>query len=114
MVFYVGVKKRATWRLSDMAARTDLDLTSGLTLQWAFRFANDDLVKVDGNIDANADTVAFLTPADVFTLDRQGVCYHNIRIKESVGVDDLTDDIKDKVILSKVGTPAQIDSAPTS
>ena len=111
MTIYVGARKRQTYRLSDMAARTDLDLTSGLTLQLVYRFANDDTAKVDGTIDDATDTVTFLTPADsIFTLERRGPSVRAVRIKEDSGVDDLTDPITEKVELHPVGTPTEIDA----
>ena len=111
MTFYVGVKKRRTWKISAMATNTDLDITEGLTLEWAFKFANGDLKKVVGTKNLTADTVTFLTPASLFTADRKGPCTHTIRIQESgsTGVDDLTKPIVEWV-RDNIATPAQIEA----
>lgn len=109
MTFFVGTKTRRTWKLEDMADNSDVDFGEGTEVYWVFRFANDDLAKVDGTINTDDDTVSFQTPSDLFTEDRQGPCKHALRIKiTGSNIDTFTDPITEDVELN-VATISEVD-----
>ena len=110
MVFFVGTKTRRTWSISSLEFGSDYDIGDGTEIQMVFRFANNDLVKVDGTVNTTTETVSFLTPTTLFTADRKGPVRHTLRIKESgaTGIDNLTIPIEEQV-KDNVATPAEID-----
>ena len=57
MVFFVGTKTRRTWSISSLEFGSDYDIGDGTEIQMVFRFANNDLVKVDGTVNTTTETV---------------------------------------------------------
>ena len=48
MTLYVGTKVRRTWTITDMTNESDLDITEDLTIEWVFKFANEETAKIVG------------------------------------------------------------------
>lgn len=109
MVFYVGTAVRRTWRISDLASNSDLDITGSLEIYWGFSFANKDLKKVLGTKDTTNETVTFLTPDSLFSASRKGPSRHSLYIKEASGIKDLTKPIIEWVE-DGIATPAELDA----
>ena len=82
MTFSVESRPVISWHINDF----QLSDNPNLAAHWVFTFANGEVQRISGDRDDDANLFTFYTPAGFFTLERAGICKHQLFFLHSAGI----------------------------